>query len=130
MTKKVMKRVVGSKVSNEDSPYKLQVIGEKVLVEEEPIEATPDKATGLTKEVCESINSGKLLLPEVSEFALMKYPYKGTVLSVGERCRYTKVGDRIHFAQFGVQRFEFQGKQFLVMHEADVHGFYEKSARS
>jgi len=108
-----------------DSPFKLQVVGEKVLVEEELLQPTPDKASGLTQDVCDAIASGKLVLAETSEYALLKYPYKGTVLSVGERCKYTKVGDRVQFAQFGVQRFQFEGKQFLIMHEADIHGFYE-----
>lgn len=100
------------------------MLGKKVLVEEEPMEATPDAKSGLTQDVCDAISAGRLVLSGQSEYALMKYPYKGTVLSVGERCKYTKVGDRIHFASLGVQRFEFRGKQFLVMHEDDVHGQY------
>ena len=107
-----------------DSPYELKMIGHKVLMEEEPMEAVPDAKSGLTKEVCEAISEGRLVLSDQSEYALYKYPYKGTVLSVGERCKYIKVGDRVHFAPLGVQRFEFRGKQFLITHEADVHGTY------
>jgi len=108
-----------------DSPYKLQMIGNKVLVEEEPIEATPDIKSGLTQDVVDAIASGKLILTDESRFALYKYPYKGTILSLGGRCKKgLKVGDRISFAQYGNHRFQFQGKQFLVMHEDDVHGTY------
>lgn len=114
---------LGSKASS-DSPYNLQMIGRKVLVEEEDLEATPDVKSGLTRDVCDALSSGKLVLSDESKFALFKYPYKGTVLSVGEKCRKIKTGDRIHFASLGVQRFEFRGKQFLVMHEEDVHGTY------
>lgn len=111
----------------EDSPYTLQVIGNKILVEEEPMEPTPDVKSGLTKDVCEAISSGKIILAEESKYALMKCPYKGTVLSVGERCKKgVKVGDRIHFAQLGTQRFQYKEKQFLIMHEEDVHGFYDR----
>ena len=126
MTKKATSRKVGLKVSNEDSPYKLKVIGNKVLVEEEPMEPTVDVKSGLTQDVCDAISSGKIILAEESKFALTKCPYRGTVLSVGERCKVVKVGDRIHFAQFGTQRFQYKDKQFLIMHEADVHGFYDR----
>lgn len=111
-------------LKDSDSPYQLKMVGKKVLVEEEPLEATPDKGTGLTQEVCDAIKEGRLVLSDQSEYALMKYPFKGTVLSVGERCKHTKVGDRVHFAPLGVQRFQFRGKQFLVMHEDDIHGTY------
>ena len=107
-----------------DNPKYLQVIGNKVLVEEEPMVPTPDAGSGLTQEVCDALASGKLVLADESEFALIKYPYKGTVLSVGERCKHVKVGDRIQFAHLGVQRFPFEGKQYLIMHEDDVHGNY------
>ena len=108
-----------------DSPYQLKVIGRKILVEEEPIEITPDVGTGLTEDVVKMISGGKLVIPDVNKYALEKFPYKGTILSCGEKCRYYKVGDRVHFARGGVQRFQFAGKQFLVMHEEDVHGKYE-----
>src|SRR3990167_6872627 len=124
---KVKSRNLGLKDS--DSPYKLRMVGRKVLVEEEPMEATHDNASGLTKDVVEAIKNGKLVLSDQSEYALMKFPFRGTVLSVGEKCKYTKAGDRIHFAPLGVQRFEFRGKQFLVMHEEDIHGFYETKPR-
>lgn len=113
----------GLRVSS-DSPYCLKVIGRKVLVEEEPIELTPDVGTGLTQEVVKMISEGKLVVPEDAKYAVEKFPFKGTVLSVGERCKHIKVGDRIHFARGGVQRFQHEGKQFLVMHEEDVHGTY------
>lgn len=111
-------------LKDSDSPYDLKMVGKKVLVEEEPIEATPDKGTGLTQDVCDAIKSGLLVLSDQSEFALMKFPFRGTVLSAGGQCKYAKVGDRIHFAPLGVQRFQFRGKQFLVVHEDDIHGFY------
>lgn len=121
-SEKEKSRSLGLKDS--DSPYNLKMVGRKVLVEEEPLEATVDKASGLTKEVCDALSSGLLVLSDQSEYALMKYPFKGTVLAVGERCKWVKVGYRIHFAKLGYQRFEFRGKQFLVMHEDDVHGTY------
>lgn len=112
----------GSKGLN--SPYKLQMIGEKVLMEEEKMELTPDIKSGLTKDVMDLISSGNLILPDEGRFMISKYPFRGTVLSVGKDCRYVKVGDRIHFAPLGVHRFEYDGKQFLIAHEDDVHGTY------
>lgn len=113
----------GLKVSI-DSPHKLQMIGRKVLMEEEPMELTPDIKSGLTQDMMNLISSGKLLLPDEGKFMISKYPYRGTVLSVGEKCKHVKVGDRVHFAPLGVHRFEFQGKQYLIAHEEDVHGTY------
>jgi len=108
-----------------DSPFGLKMVGKKVLVKEEPLELTPDVGTGLTPEVVEMIKGGKLCLPDEGKYALEKFPFKGTVLSVGGQCKQIKVGDRVHFARLGVQRFQFKGEQFLVMHEDDVHGTYE-----
>lgn len=113
----------GSKDSS-DSPYNLKVLGEKVLVEEEPIDFQVDEASGLSEAVIDMLKSGKLALPDDGKYFASKYPCIGTVLSVGERVKKVSVGDRIHFAQLGVQRFEFKGTKFLVMHEADVHGTY------
>lgn len=123
-TSSSMERSRSHGLKDSDSPYQLKMIGHKVLMEEEPMEAVPDAKSGLTKEVCEAISEGRLVLSDQSEYALYKYPFKGTVLSVGERCKYVKVGDRVHFAPLGVQRFEFRGKQFLITHESDVHGTY------
>ena len=125
MTKKVTSRKAGLKGSSKDSPYKLQMIGTKVLVEEEPIEMTADISSGLTPDVVEMLKSGKLCLPDAGEFMVNKFPFVGTILSVGGRCkRNLAIGERIHFARQGNQRFEHEGKQFLVMDEQDVHGFY------
>ena len=123
-TSSKMEKSMSRGLRGSDNPKYLQVIGNKVLVEEEPMAPTPDAKSGLTQEVCDALASGKLVLADESEFALIKYPYKGTVISVGERCKYVKVGDRIQFAQLGVQRFPFEGKQYLIMHEDDVHGNY------
>lgn len=123
--KKAKLKKSGLKGSSKDSPYKLQMIGTKVLVEEEPITLTADISSGLTPEVVEMLRSGSLLLPDQGKYMVEKYPYIGTILSVGNRCRKgLKPGDRIHFARQGVQRFDFQAKQFLVMDELDVHGYY------
>lgn len=100
------------------------MLGEKVLMEEEPIELTPDIKSNITQGVCDLIESGKIILPDDGKFMISKFPYRGTVLSVGSRCREVKVGDRIHFAPMGVHRFEFEGKQYLISHERDVHGIY------
>ena len=125
MTKKVISPKAGLKDSNKDNPYSLVMIGTKVLVEEEAMELTADVASGLTKEVVEMIATSKLILPDAGEYMIKKFPFVGTVLSVGGRCKKgLKIGDRIHFARQGNQRFEHMGKQFLVMDEQDVHGYY------
>mgnify|MGYP001560164598 FL=1 len=95
-------------------------------MEEEPMELTPDAKSGLTQEVMDMVSSGKLVLPDEGKFMISKYPHRGTVLSVGPLCKYIKVGDRIHFAPLGVHRFEFTGKQYLIAHEDDVHGTYDR----
>lgn len=100
------------------------MVGNKVLMEEEAMELTPDIKSGLTQDVMDMVSSGKLVLPDEGRFMISKYPFRGTVLSVGDRCKYVKVGDRIHFAPLGVHRFEFDGKQYLISHEDDVHGYY------
>lgn len=126
MTKKAISPKAGSKVSNKDSFYKLQMIGTKILVEEEPMELTADVKSGLTKEVVEMISNNTLFLPDQGKYMVLKFPFAGTVLSVGGRCkRGLKVGDRIKFATRGNERIEHEGKQFLVMDEQDVHGIYE-----
>ena len=125
MTKKATSQRVGLKDSSKDSPYKLQMVGTKVLVEEEPIELTADISSGLTPDVVEMIKAGSLLLPDQGKYMVEKYPYVGTILSIGSRCKKGLIaGERIHFARQGVQRFDHEGKQFLVMDEQDVHGFY------
>jgi len=126
MTKKAISRKAGLKVLSKDSPYKLQMLGQKVLMEEEPMELTPDVKSGLTQDVMDMVSSGKLILPDEGKFMISKYPFRGTVLSVGKGCKEVKVGDRIHFAPLGVHRFEFFGKQYLIAHEDDVHGFYDR----
>lgn len=108
-----------------DSPYTLKMVGRKVLVEEEALEITADVGTGLTEDVVKMISAGNLVLPDEAKYAIEKFPFKGTVLSAGSKCKHVRVGDRIHFARLGVQRFQFQSKQYLVMHEEDVHGTYE-----
>lgn len=123
-TSSVMEKSRSLGLKDSDSPLRLQMIGDKVLVEEEPLEHTIDDASGLTESVVSSIKSGLIVLSDESKYAVMKYPFKGTVLSVGERVFSIKVGDRIHFAPLGVQRFRFNGKQYLVMHKDDVHGKY------
>ena len=110
MTKKVISK-----------KYGLQAINDFVIVEEEPIEATHDTASGLTKDVVASIKAGSLVIPEIAQYALEKFPFRGEVLSVGPKVQSVKVGDRIMFAKFGGQRWMENDKQYLTIRASDIH---------
>lgn len=115
----------GSRGLNNLSPKTLKVLGEKVLIEEDPMEPTADIKSGLSKEVVEMLSSGSLLLPDDGKYFWQKFPFRGVVLSTGERVKKVKIGDRVQFAELGGQRFEFENKQYLIIHEWDIHGVFE-----
>lgn len=98
----------------------LKAFRDMVFVKEDPIEPTIDKASGLTESVVDSINSGKLFIPDTAQYALEKYPYRGEVISVGEKVKIVSVGDRVIFGRLGGMRMNEGGEQFIALREMDI----------
>ena len=99
----------------------LKAINDIVIIEEDAIAPEVDNASGLTKNVVDSIKGGKLFIPETAQYALEKYPCKGLVLSKGNLCKHVNEGDRVLFARLGGQRMLENGKSFVSIRERDIH---------
>lgn len=98
----------------------LRVLGENCLVEEFPIAPQVDKASGLTKDVVDSIASGTLVIPETAQYALEKFPFQGKVIATGKDVKEVKVGDTVLFAKLGGMRWEENGKQVIAIAESHI----------
>lgn len=104
----------------------LKAINDIVIVEEDAIETSYD--SGVSSTVSDAIKSGKLVIPDAYKNFSEKYPCKGTIVSVGNKCKYAlSPGDRIIYARLGVQRYEHNGKMMCDVRECDIHGFIESN---
>lgn len=121
MTKKATSRSRGLMDSS-----KLKVLNDIVIVREDPIKNEIDNPSGLTADVVKMIDQGKLVIPDISEFALKKYPCTGEVINVGPKCKNgLKVGNRVLFARQGCLREKIDGKDYVIMREADIHAILD-----
>ena len=115
MTRKVTSRKVG-----------LKVLNDICIVEEDPIDYEVDKPSGLSKDVVDSIKSGKLFIPETAEFYAKKYPCTGKLLYQGPKCKNgIPIGSRVLFARGGAIRDKINGKEYAIMRECDIHAILD-----
>lgn len=100
---------------------RLEAINDLVFVKEDPVEHVYD--TGSTKAVTDALRAGRIVLPDAYKDFSEKYPCRGVITSMGEMCKSElKIGDRIVFARFGIQRFEHEDQIYCVIRESDVLG--------
>src|SRR3990167_10270723 len=102
--------------------FGLTALSNFYIVEEDPIELTPDKGSGLTKEVANAIKGGLLVIPEIGEFYANKFPFVGTIVAKGDETRHKdlKIGTRVMFARLGGQRWQKDDKQYVTIQEDDI----------
>lgn len=106
--------------------YTLKALNDFYIVEEEPIELTNDRDSGLTKDVVDSLKSGLLVLPDSAEYFANKFPFRGRVIAKGDRTRYDiPIGTRVMFARLGGQRWQDGDKQYLTLREQDIHAIID-----
>lgn len=87
----------------------------------------------------ETISAGGLVIPAVFEQALgdgrfetvQKVKNEGTVIAVSPNDASgnkptVKVGDYVLFSEYAGMKHEFEGKEYLVMKEADIHARLKK----
>ena len=100
----------------------LKVLNNFYLIQPEELQVEVDKASGLTEDVVASLNSGKLFIPEAHEYFAKKLPMRGKVIAYGDTRRYTEiqVGDIVGFGQYSYAKFEYEGKEYLEVHEKDL----------
>lgn len=110
MTKKATSRKVG-----------LKVLNDMVLIEEDKPQIEADKPSGLTKDVVSMINSGKLVIPDIAEFYVKKYPCTGIVRKVGPKVSTIKVDDKVLFARQGGLREKIDNKDYIFIRICDIH---------
>lgn len=103
----------------------LKAINDIYIIEEDPIETSYD--TGVSAEVTEALKEGKLIIPDKYKDFAEKFPYKGVIISKGDKCVRTelKIGSRVMFPRIGPMRYEFEGKTFVNIKEQDIHGTLE-----
>ncbi len=105
---------------------KPRAINDMYVLEEEPVDYEVDKPSGLTSEVVDSIKSGKLIIPEIAEFYVKKYPCIGKVISFGDKSRYKiPVGSRVLFARMGGMREQVDSNNYVFIRECDIHAVIE-----
>lgn len=104
----------------------LKAINDMYVLVEEAIDWEVDKASGVTKEVAQSLIEGKLVIPEMAEFYAKKYPCVGKVVAHGDRVKYIiPIGTRVVFARLGVQRDQIDGKDYVFVRECDLHAILD-----
>ena len=104
-----------------------QALNDCYVIEEEPIEPTVDKASGFTPDVVSSIKSGLLVIPDVGQYALDKFPFRGKIISKGDKTRYKEIqiGTRVMFARLGGQRWTENDSQYITIREKDIHAIID-----
>lgn len=50
----------------------------------------------------------------------VKIPDRGIVKSVGEHCKYVKVGDEVLFIKYATYEFKIDGDDVVLVRESDV----------
>ncbi|GGG02152.1 co-chaperone GroES [Paenibacillus aceti] len=92
----------------------IKPLGERVLVE--PIEQEETTALGI-------------VLPEASK----EKPQEGKIVAVGSGALKdgvrvpleVKVGDRVLFSKYAGTEVKYEGKEYLIMKESDIHAIIE-----
>ena len=79
----------------------LKVLFDRVLVER--VEA-------------ENKTAGGIIIPDTAK----EKPIAGFVISVGDKVETLKAGDKILFSKFTGSEVKFDGKDYLIMKEADI----------
>lgn len=64
----------------------------------------------------ESKTVGGIIIPDNAK----EKPVEGLVISIGNKVESLKVGDKVLFAKFGGSEIKFDGKNYLIMKEADI----------
>lgn len=103
----------------------LRALNDYVIIEEEPIELTHDKASGLTEAVVEAIKGSKLVIPDSTEFYANKFPFRGSIVAAGPKVNLVKIGERVMFARLGGQRWTIAKKQMITIHQDDIHAILD-----
>lgn len=100
----------------------LRVLNDYYLVLPDPVTEEVDKGSGLTKDVVAAIKSGKLIVPDIAEHAVKKYPMTGKVVSFGDQRRYKdiKKGDKVLFGRNCYAKVRFKEKEYFTMCEKDI----------
>lgn len=105
--------------------FNLRAINDIVIVLEDPMDFMADAESGLNSDVTKALKSGLLVTPEKYESFAQKFPCRGKVISVGQKCESEiKVGDRIIFARLGCQRYREGEKTMVIVRECDIHGIF------
>lgn len=101
---------------------KFKAINDMMIILEDPIDMIPDQESGLNSNVTAALKAGTLVLPEKYESFAEKFPCRGEVVSIGDKCKSeVKLGDRVIFARMGCQRLKVGEKIHVVIREMDVH---------
>ena len=94
----------------------LKVLGRRVLIKPEP-----NEYVGVSSMVKDSLKSGLLVLPETSEAEIRKVSNTGTVIGIGQECKYVKVGEKVLYARFSFEKVEDCTNSLILVNEDDIH---------
>lgn len=99
----------------------LKVLNDFVLVKPDPVEAQVDNRTGLTTDVVNAIKNSKLVIPDIAQYALKKYPMTGKVITKGpEVSSEIKIGQKVLFGYACYAKFEYEKTEYFSMREKDI----------
>lgn len=105
----------------------LRALNDYYIIEEEAIELTVDKQSGLTQDVIDAIETKRIVLPEIASGFADKFPFRGVIVSKGDRTKYEEIqpGTRVMFARLGGMRWNIGDKQYVNIKEADLHAIVD-----
>ena len=92
----------------------IKPLGDRVLVEPIAREETTASGIVLPDTAKEKPQEGKVI-------AVGKGAYKDGVLVAPE----VKVGDRVLFSKYAGTEIKYEGKDYLIMRESDIHAIFE-----
>ena len=102
----------------------LKAINDFVIIDEDKVDYEVDVHSGLTSDVVNSLKSGLLVAPEMTEHYVKKFPCTGTIISFGRNCinkDILSVGMRVMFPKNGVCREIIDGVLYTIVRSDDIH---------
>ena len=95
---------------------KIKPLADRVLVEPSELEETK--------------SGGGIIIPDTAK----EKPQQGIIVAVGpgktdEKCNIikmnVKVGDKILYSKYGGTEIKYEGKEYLIMSESDIHAIFK-----
>lgn len=87
--------------------YKIKTWGDRVLIKPDPVKS--------------AYQSDVLMFPDILKDFDGDLPRTGKIIDLGPKCtKNVRVGQRVMFAKFGVNNFEYNGEKYTMCLERDI----------